>query len=752
MKRYWIAVLLGLFFLPLAPGLAQEEPLDPDKAFALQVSVVDARTLRAEWTIADGYYMYRDKFVFESGSAGVSIKDVKYPKSISKHDEAFGKVLEIYKHKASILITLSKPVAGDFTLKTVSQGCNEPIGLCYPPQRVNQTVSFATAPAAEQKTSLQSKAKSLFGDNKQQDDEPLPPDEAFQYSIEVVDGNTLMARWQIAEGYYMYQREFKAQIVNGDGVTIGEIQFPKAKEKMDQAFNETLKIYQHQLQLPILLKRSNGDAQTIAVSMSYQGCNEPIGLCYPKINKQTTLQLPAGATSTGLSWADVDLQNTDQVLAYLMGSSLFIVIGISIILGILIAFTACMYPMIPIVSSIIVGQGDENMSRGKGFFLTLVYVEAMALTFGIIGAIMGGIGGGVGLQAYFQSPWLLIPFATLFVLLALSMFGFYEIQVPSAIQSRVSAFSNQQKGGSLVGVGIMGALSALIIGPCGGPMLIAMLAYAAGIGTVSEGFIALFAFGNGMGLPLLVIGLVGGELLPRAGTWMDVVKATAGVILLAVALVFLERMPSIFPLGLTTFLWAALFIIAATYMGALDPVKEGSSGWSKLRKGVAVIIMLYGSVFFLASLTGGSGDLKDPLHGSSLTSTKLGSTLAGQGSASHFTQVKTVADLQAQLGKGQVVMLDFYADWCTYCKTYEKYVFPDPAVAQLMGQMNVIQADVTGNDAQDKALLKHVDVFLPPAILFFDKNGKELRELRIIGEMDAAEFQAHLQKVLAAAQ
>ncbi|MBD3669546.1 MAG: thioredoxin family protein, partial [Gammaproteobacteria bacterium] len=261
----------------------------------------------------------------------------------------------------------------------------------------------------------------------------------------------------------------------------------------------------------------------------------------------------------------------------------------------------------------------------------------------------------------------------------------------------------------------------------------------------------LFAFGNGMGLPLLAVGLLGGELLPRAGNWMNVVKAVAGVILLAVALVFLERMPSIFPLGLTTFLWAALFLISAVYIGALEPIKDGASGWHKLRKGFGVIVLVYGAIFFLASLTGGSGDLKAPLHGSNLGgSVMVGGAAGGGQESSQFTKIETVDDLQQQLAKGQPAMLDFYADWCTYCKTYERYVFTDPQVSKLMANFNLLKVDVTENDAKDKAVLKHTGVFLPPAILFFDAKGKEIRELRVVGEMDAEQFRAHLEKVMTA--
>lgn len=748
MIRKTILLLLA-FMLPFAQA-SEDELLDPEVAFAISAEAIDSKTIRASWKIADGYYMYRDKFAFESTTPGITLGKPVFKKGKVKNDEFFGKIEVYYK-----TVYVDIPVSGaaskiDMVIK--SQGCNEPLGVCYPPMTSKLSVNMGAA-SSKSSGGLQSLSglASNLGLSSQQD-ELLPPDQAFALQLQAIDGNTLSAQWKIADGYYMYQDKIKFSIKSGEGVSISEVKLPEGKQKNDEFFGKMV-VYYKTVDATVLLARKDSGAQDIVVTVNYQGCSETMGVCYPPATKEISLSLGggvAGGTGKSVSWSQLDLNDSDAVLEYLLNSPVQIVILVSIVLGLLIAFTACMYPMIPIVSSIIVGQGDEEMSRGKGFFLTLVYVEAMALTFGLIGGIMGGIGGGVGLQAYFQSPWLLIPFAGLFVLLSLSMFGFYEIQVPSSIQSRLTTFSNQQKGGNLIGVGFMGAMSALIIGPCGGPMLIAMLAYAAGIGTVSEGFVALFAFGNGMGLPLLAVGLLGGELLPRAGNWMNVIKATAGVILLAVALVFLERMPSIFAPGLTTFLWAALFIISAIYIGALEPIKEAASGWSKFRKGLGVIVLLYGAVFLVASLTGGSGDLSDPLHGSKLTGT--GSSIGSTGSAdskSHFTLIKNIDDLKVELAKGKPVMLDFYADWCTYCKTYEKYVFPDPKVAALMAKLNVIQADVTKNDAEDKALMKHVGVFLPPAILFFGPDGKEIRSLRVVGEMDARQFQAQLEKVLA---
>lgn len=756
--RHLLFTLLAL--LSVQAAWAEEELLDPDQAFSLEMSALDANTVRARWVIADGYYLYRNKFKFKSDTAGVTLGEARLPKGKVKQDEFFGEV-EIYRGTIEVEIPVERPAGTDtIQITATSQGCAD-AGVCYPPHRQSREVKLPALlaqakPLVQPLPGLGAPASIMpFGGAAQ--DELLDADQAFQASAIALDGQTLQVSWFIAPGYYLYRDKLQFELQDAEGITLGTPVIPQGEEKDDEFFGR-IQVFHDNVEVRLPLNRVAGGPTAVTLQLGYQGCAE-LGVCYPPIKKRIAVDLPAATAATltdgteggaapTLRWSDVNLDDPDAVLNYLLKSPLTVVIAFSLLLGLLIAFTACMYPMIPIVSSIIVGQG-EKMSRGKGFLLTLIYVEAMALTFGIIGGIMGGVGGGVGIQAYFQSPWLLIPFALLFVILALSMFGFYEIQVPSALQSRLSVLSNRQQGGNLAGVGIMGALSALIIGPCGGPMLIAMLAYATAVAAVSKGFIALFAFGNGMGLPLLAVGLLGGELLPRAGTWMNIIKAVAGVILLAVALVFLERMPAIFAPALITFLWAALFIISAIYMGALEPVRESASGWSRLRKGVAVLVLLYGAIFLLASLTGGSGKLTDPLHGSTITgSTVASGTNSAAKSVTTFTKIKTVDELRQQLGEGQPVMLDFYADWCTYCKTYESYVFSDPQVGALLAKFKLLKADITDNDEQDKALLKHTGVFLPPAILFFDRNGNELRALRVVGEMDAGQFKAHLEKVL----
>jgi thiol:disulfide interchange protein DsbD len=462
-----------------------------------------------------------------------------------------------------------------------------------------------------------------------------------------------------------------------------------------------------------------------------------------------TLDSARPAATQPTAGAGEPMSEQDRFLGRLMNASLFSVLGFSLIAGVLIAFTACMYPMIPILSSIIVGQG-EQITPARAFTLSLVYVEGMALTFGVIGAFMASVGSSIGIQAYFQSPWLLIPITVLFILLSLSMFGFYNIQIPSALQSKINTVSNQQKGGTLLGVAIMGILSALIIGPCGGPVLVAELTYAASTANPVNGFLALFAFGNGMGIPLLIVGASGGKLLPKAGTWMDAVKGTAGVILLAVALVILERMPNIFSPALIMVLWSALFIISGVYLGALEPLQQEATGWKRFWKGFGIVLIIYGVLVLIGGITGGK-NVFDPMHGSTLTSrVTSGSTESDAGHEVSFMRIKTVEDLEQSIAKasqsGQTVMLDFYADWCGYCQTLEQYVFPDSRVQSALSNTILLQANVTDMDDEDTRLMKHLGVSLPPTILLYDTTGKELTEYRIVGEVDADQLSAHLNK------
>jgi len=586
-------------------------------------------------------------------------------------------------------------------------------------------------------------------------DEPeiLEPDVAFQFGYDS-KGNTVQAHWEIAPDHYMYRDKFKLVIKEGEGVSVGQVSYPKGDIKNDEFFGK-IEVYHNNVDLAIPLVNATDKPVKTKLQITYQGCAEKTGICYPPIRKTAELTVAPGGASVAIANTSAGTSNTTDFVSeqdqyeQLLGSGELLKIIIGFFLGgLALAFTACMYPMIPILSSIIVGQG-EKVTTGSAFAMSLVYVEAMAITFGVMGLLVSLVSGSFNIQAYFQSPVILIPFALIFVALAFSMFGFFTIQLPASLQGKLSQMSNQQKGGSLIGVAIMGVLSALIIGPCAGPIIIGALTLAAKEGDMFLGFISMFVLGNGLGLPLLIIGTTGGKFLPKAGTWMDIVKYVAGVILLAIAISMLERI-SFIPVVYIMGLWAVLFIVSGVYLGALEPIKEGASGWKKFWKGVGVYLILYGLVVLLGGLTG-ARNFDDPLHGSAFIN---GSGSSAKTEHLAFKQIKTVEDLNKELSAakaaGKYVMFDYYADWCTYCKQYEDYVFTDPQVQSLLkANFVLIQADVTANDAEDQRLLKYTKVQAPPAILFYDKaDSKEKRKYRVVGAMTAEQFIERINLVL----
>jgi thiol:disulfide interchange protein DsbD len=462
-----------------------------------------------------------------------------------------------------------------------------------------------------------------------------------------------------------------------------------------------------------------------------------------------TLKLPAAAVTTAAApataapvapasaAADAEpIAEQDRIAAMLQRGSVWLIIGSFFGIGLLLAFTPCVFPMIPILSGIIAGQGRHITAR-KGFVLSLVYVLAMALTYTVAGVLAGLFG--ENLQAAFQNPWIIGLFAAVFVALSLSMFGFYELQLPSALQSRLSEISNRQEGGNLAGVAIMGLLSALIVGPCVAPPLAGALIYIGQTGDAVLGGLALFALSLGMGAPLIAIGTSAGKLLPRAGAWMDAIKAVFGVLMLAVAIYLLER---VIPEALAMLLWGALLIVSGVFLGAFQHLPIEATGWRKLWKGLGVILVVYGALMLVGAAAGGRDTLQ-PLRGV---------VMAGPGGGAvekaSFRPIKTVADLDRELAAakaaGKPVMLDFYADWCVYCKQLERDTFPDPAVQQVLSAGILLKADVTANDEADKALLAHLGIPAPPAMIFYGADGIERRNSRLLGFMAAKEFADHV--------
>ncbi len=564
-------------------------------------------------------------------------------------------------------------------------------------------------------------------------DDILAPEQAFQVTAHSPTGTDVWLDWVIAPGTYLYQDKVRITSLS-PGVTLGNYALPDAEIKPDSVRPDgtlgEVAAYYDALRLQIPLIRQTTTITELRVQVAYQGCAD-LGICYPPQQQVLSVALPALPTDAPVVPAVVSAQSgwLHDLQSASVGWGWLLSLGF----GVLVAFTACLYPMVPILSSLILGQ---SVGPARAFSLSLAYTQGVALTFGVLGAIMASLGQALGIQASLQTPWVLVPAIFLFVLLALSLFGLFHLQVPAAWQSRLATLSGQRQGGSLWGVGLMGVLSALIVGPCGGPVLLAVLAFAAQAQHPLAGFMILWLFGTGMGLPLLLLGSGGGALLPRAGEWMAQVKAVGGVILLALAISFLERLsPTYLDPAWILFAWGALLVGLAAYLGVLR--RQTGSGWQTLAQGLGLVALIYGALFLYGAAAGGKHTWQ-PLRGllAMQTTTTTEQHL--------FQHIKTVTDLEQALAQaraaGRPVMLDFYADWCAYCKTMEQQVFPQ--VRTQLAQFVWLQADITRQDAADRALAAHLGMIAPPAIYFWNAAGVAQPDHHLVGEVGAAQILA----------
>ena len=584
----------------------------------------------------------------------------------------------------------------------------------------------------------------------------LPVDEAFQLQASLQPNRVILARWEIAAGYYLYRHQFDVRLNALDsGALLGEPRIPEGIAKRDEFFGD-VEVYYGSIAIQIPVVGTLPDDAEIHID--YQGCADA-GLCYPPETRSfsvlgsTLLPVAQGGRSRETNRASpeassagaVPLQSVgeDRAMAKVLQTSSFAVsLVLFFIAGIGLAFTPCVFPMVPILSTIIVGEG-VGLTKTRAFTLSLAYVLGMALTYALVGLLVGLFGAELNLQATLQSPWVLFSFAIVFVLLSGAMFGFYELALPQSMQQWVDKRSAKQGGGRYPSVFVMGALSSLVVSPCISAPLAGALIYLSNTQDAVLGGSALFALGLGMGVPLMIVGGSGGHWLPRAGAWMNTVKGVFGFGLLGVAVWLLERL---LPGSVALALWAGLLVAAGVYLGALEFVPKQAG--QRFGQVVGLVMVFWG----VACLLGASAGAVDPF--------KPLARLAANGSSEHqrggevrWQPVKSVADVELVMASARgPVILDLYADWCISCKVMERTVFPEPLVAEKLAQFTLLRADVTANDDQDQSLLKRYGLFGPPSLVFFGEDGGEFEEFRIQGEVDAERLSAQLALVLAASR
>jgi len=572
------------------------------------------------------------------------------------------------------------------------------------------------------------------------EDQFLPVDQAFMFSAIADGGDRVLLDWQIAPGYYLYRHRVSVKTAT-PGFTLGAVAMPDGKKHHDEFFGD-VEVFYDVLSATVPVSRS-GDASSFEIQVSYQGCADA-GLCYPPVTKTVAIDMPPPGTlakraSAASGGTAPMVSEQDRLSSLIAGGNLFAVMATFFGIGLLLAFTPCVLPMIPILSGIIATQGVTATPK-RSFFLSLTYVLGMALTYAVVGAVFAAAGKQA--QAFFQQPWIIISFAALFVVLALAMFGLYDLKIPAAVETRLAAMSGRQRSGTYVGTAIMGALSALVVTACVAPALVGALAFISQSGDVPRGALALFAMAIGMGAPLLLVGIAEGRFLPHAGAWMTTVKALFGVLFLAVAVWMLSR---VLPGSVTLALWALLAIVAGYYFGGFGRLSPDGHAWPIVGRGLGLASIVWGVLMMIGAAAGGQDPLQ-PLRGASIPGVAGGTSASAE--LLPFRKIASVEDLDRELeaakAAGKPVLLDFYADWCVSCKEMEKYTFSVPAVRQALANYVLLKADVTANSEADQALFRRFGIYGPPTTAFFSAEGRECRAFRLVGFVKAEDFSSHL--------
>lgn len=729
-----------------ASAIEFDEVRDYSEVFRISATALSRDRVEVRWDIEPGYYLYHNRFLrFTADTPGVVLGEASVPPGEQSFDPLLGEEVIKFHGRLAVGLPLATvpPETRSLDLKVRSQGCLEDV-LCYPPTEQLVRVELPMDAGAATLASALGGVSAAASLGLEAGAGALLPEEAFTYEAVGLNAETVLVRFTAQPGYYLYVDKFAFRVVGDGPFAVREAVLPAGEIKDDPEFGPVPVIF-GQVEIPVRLNRPAGPAQSVRLEADYQGCRDG-DICYPPQSGVREVQLAAAAAailgpvpgaSSGAELPAAPVSEQDRLASLLTRNPPAALVAF-FIAGLLLAFTPCVFPMIPILSGIIAGEGEQLTTR-RAFSLSLVYVLAMALTYTVAGVIAGLFG--QNLQAYFQDPWIISGFVALFVLLALSMFGFYELQLPARWQTALARYSNRPAGGRFAGVALMGLLSALIVGPCVAPPLTAALIVIGASGSALLGGSALFSLALGMGVPLIIFGVSAGKLLPTAGAWMGAVKAVFGVGLLALAVWMLER---ILPGVMIMLLWGALAIACGIYLGALERLPEGATGWRRARKSLGFILLLLGAIEVIGAASGGDRWTRPLAH-------LAGGSTGSVAPSVEFRRIKSLADLDEALAVAdRPAMLDFYADWCVECIRMERNTFPEPEVAALLAQFEALQADVTRHDAIDQALMGRFDIIGPPAILFFDHQGNELRAYRLVGYFTPAEFSTHLQQVLAA--
>jgi thiol:disulfide interchange protein DsbD len=744
--------LLALIWLTpwtTAHAVVEADILKPEQAFRYAISAT-ADEIVVRWTIEPAHYLYRERMSYESRTPGITLGSAAIPPGTPHTDEYFGE-MHIFRDQLEVRLPVTARPPGPISLALAikSQGCAD-IGLCYPPQVWVATVELPAVGSGQESSGKFSAL--LNGPPRSSSDEPLPVAQAFPLDVAQSDDFTLQIRWDTTPGYYLYRHTLKVSSTS-DSVQLGPPSLPAGTPMRDETWGDTL-VFHEPVTMSVPLTRRGPAAASLPLTIEYQGCKLD-SICYPPQRVQISLELPAISTdSSGAATPAPRIEaEQDRLFKVIRDGKLLAVMAMFAGLGLLLSFTPCCLPMYPILSGIIVGQGGAGdavggattRSTAHSFLLSLAFVLGMAVTYTALGAIFAAAGAQV--QAVMQKPVVTVGVALLFVALALSMFGAFDLQLPSSWQTRLNALSGRQQSGQLLGAGVMGMISAAVVTTCVTPPLVAALTVIARTGDLRRGALALFALAIGMGLPLLAIGASAGRLLPRTGTWMNSVKKIFGLMMLGLTVWMMDRLwsPTV-----TMALWGILLITGSIFLGTFT-AQEGKTTLPRmLGRGLGAIVLVYGLVLLLGALSGS----KDPSQPLEFLRGKSPASAGRQTESSPLTRIKTSADLDRQLARaanaGRPVMLDFYADWCVSCKELEKHTFPDPAVRRQFSKAVVLQADVTAMDADDQALMARFGIIGPPTIVFFSTAGDEQPAFRVVGFMKAAAFAEHLRSAFAA--